>query len=50
MEITTELINMVKNAESPEEILKIAQENDAPITLENAKMIFMTLQNSNKNK
>ncbi len=44
MEITSELMKKVKKAESPEEIQKIASENNAEISLENAKMIFAALQ------
>ena len=50
MTITNELIYTVKNAESPEEILKIARACDAPITIENAKMVFMAIQAAHKNK
>ena len=50
MTITNELIYTVKNAESPEELFKIARDNDAPITIENAKMIFMAIQAAHQNK
>lgn len=43
MEITSELMKKIKNAESPEEIMEIAKENDAEITLENAQMIYTAL-------
>lgn len=48
MEITSELIDKVKNAESPEELLQIAKENDANISIEDAKMIF-SATHGNKN-
>ena len=44
MEITSELMKKVRKAETPEEIQKIAKENNADISLESAKMIFATLQ------
>lgn len=43
MDITSELINKVRNAESPEELLEIAKENDAFISLKDAKMIYSAL-------
>ena len=43
MEITSELMDKVRNAESPEELLKIAKENFAFISLEDAKMIYSVL-------
>lgn len=48
MEITSELMNKVRNAESPEEILKIAKENFAFISLDDAKMIYDTLHGNDK--
>lgn len=50
MTITNELIYTVQNAKSPEEILRIAKECDAPITIENAKMVFMAIQAAHQNK
>lgn len=47
MDITSELMDKVRNAESPEELLEIAKENDANISLTDAKMIFSVL-NSKK--
>lgn len=43
MNITSELIKRVRNAESPEELIEIAKENDAHISLKDAQMIFSTL-------
>ncbi len=48
MEITSELMNKVRNAESPEEILKIAKENFAFISIDDAKMIYEALNGGNK--
>ncbi len=43
MEITSELIKKIKNAESPRELVEIARENDADISLKDAEMIFSAL-------
>ncbi len=43
MDITSELMNKVRNAESPEELLEIAKENEANISLDDAKMIYSVL-------
>ncbi len=48
MNITSELINKVKNAESPEELIEIAKENDANISLKDAQMIFSALHEKNE--
>lgn len=50
MEITSELMNKIKKAQTPEELLQVAKENDANISLEDAKMIFSIIQNSKKKK
>ena len=50
MTITNELIYTVQNAKSPEEFVKIAKDNDAIISIENAKMLFMAIQAAHKNK
>lgn len=43
MEITSELMDKVRNAASPEELLQIAKENDANISLADAQMIYSVL-------
>jgi len=48
MEITSELMDKVRNAESPEELLKIARENDANISLADAQMIYSVLNSKKK--
>lgn len=48
MEITSELMDKVRNAQSPEELLEIAKENDAFISLADAQMIFSVLHGNNK--
>ena len=47
MEITSELMDKVRNAESPEELLQIAKENDADISLADAQMIFSAAHGNN---
>ncbi|MGN0614435.1 MAG: hypothetical protein ACI4JB_11125 [Porcipelethomonas sp.] len=44
MDITSELIQNVRNAESPEQLLEIARANDANISLADAQMIFSAMQ------
>ena len=44
MTITNELIYTVQNAKCPEDFVKIAKDNDAIISIENAKMLFMAIQ------
>ena len=48
MENTSELMDKVRNAESPEELLQIARENDANISLADAQMIFSVLHGNKK--
>ena len=43
MDITSELMDKVRNAGSPEELLEIAKENDANISIADAQMIFSVL-------
>lgn len=43
MDITSELMDKVRNAKSPEELLEIAKENDADISIADAQMIYSVL-------
>lgn len=47
MEITSELMDKVRNAESAEELLEIAKENEADISLADAQMIYTVLHEKN---
>ena len=50
MTITNELIYTVMNATCPEDFVKIAKENDADISIENAKILFMAIQAAHASK
>ena len=50
MTITNELIYTVLNATCPEDFVKIAKDNDANISIENAKMLFMAIQAAHESK
>ena len=47
MDITSELIEKVRNAESAEQLVEIARANDADISLADAEMIYSAMQERN---